>query len=381
MLGCHDFCGYYDWTFHHVRQLHGQDAVWRLWAEAIGGESQRHYADAGARDGLRGLYNTWVRTGEDEHCEWTFTLDESRNVLRWDMRECPSKGFLIRNDLNADEDYCDHCMGWVVPLLDSIGMDIVAHEHNHCGQCWTEIGLRGRPVETLDLACDIRKDPRWPQGYIERWALGQKQPLAADVSTSSDPSVVLEDAFRGFDRLIVLGSDAELHLPGGPNDAVMVTGALYARPDSYPQNPSGVLLGSDEATLERVGQRFRQARDDTRPLLLHAYWPAGPRADFRRHGLPRPLPVLPRLIRAGLYTHIPGAALPTPEVLLVLIAVSIGKPVLVFGVQPATTRVGALDIRHLRRAVRAAVAPVTFAGDLNALLFTSNDPPETENSR
>ena len=28
MLGCHEFCGYYDWTFHHVRERHGQLTVW-----------------------------------------------------------------------------------------------------------------------------------------------------------------------------------------------------------------------------------------------------------------------------------------------------------------------------------------------------------------
>src|SRR5438128_8368535 len=104
MLGCQDFCGYYDWTFHHVRQRYGQQAVHELWAKAIGGDSQDHYLRAAQRAGLRGLYEVWTQTGKDEKCDWTFTLDEERNVLRWDMRQCPSKGFLINNNLNADED-------------------------------------------------------------------------------------------------------------------------------------------------------------------------------------------------------------------------------------------------------------------------------------
>jgi hypothetical protein len=128
MLGCQDFCGYYDWSFHHVRRRFGQAAVELLWREAIGGDSQKHYSDPAAETGLGALYKAWVNTGEDEQCDWTFTLDEEKNVLRWDMRECPSKGFLVKNDLQADEDYCNHCMGWIIPMLEGIGAEIVEHE-------------------------------------------------------------------------------------------------------------------------------------------------------------------------------------------------------------------------------------------------------------
>ena len=27
MLGCQDFCGYYDWTFHYMRRHFGQEAI------------------------------------------------------------------------------------------------------------------------------------------------------------------------------------------------------------------------------------------------------------------------------------------------------------------------------------------------------------------
>ena len=145
MLGCQDFCGYYDWTFAYVRKHFGQQAVRDLWSDAIGGESQSHYLKAALEDGLRGLLRTWDKTGGDEHCDWTFTLDESRNVLRWDMRACPSKGFLLDHNLTADEDYCDHCMGWIVPLLNKAGVEVAAHEHNHCGQCWAELRVKGTP--------------------------------------------------------------------------------------------------------------------------------------------------------------------------------------------------------------------------------------------
>ena len=66
MLGCQDFCGYYDWSFHYVRRRLGQAAVELLWREAIGGDSQQHYSDPAAEIGpagaLRDLGRTPART-------------------------------------------------------------------------------------------------------------------------------------------------------------------------------------------------------------------------------------------------------------------------------------------------------------------------------
>lgn len=168
MLGCQDFCGHYEWTFHYLRRRWGQDAVRRLWAEAIGGESQRHYAESAAREGLRGLYKQWNKTGVEEVCDWTWTLDEEKNVLRYDMRECPSKGFLLQNDLQADEDYCDHCMSWMIPLLGEARIEVIEHEHNHCGQCWGTMRSKDREAEPPTVEGDIRQDRRWNHGYIHR---------------------------------------------------------------------------------------------------------------------------------------------------------------------------------------------------------------------
>ena len=101
MLGCQDFCGYYEWTFHYLRRRFGKDALLNYWADAIAADSQQHYLEAAQLEGLRGLYNSWSKTGVEEECDWTVTLDESNNNLRLDMRQCPSKGCLLDRDLNA----------------------------------------------------------------------------------------------------------------------------------------------------------------------------------------------------------------------------------------------------------------------------------------
>ncbi len=337
MLGCQDFCGYYDWTFDHVRRTFGQDAVHELWAQAIGGESQRHYVEAGHRAGLRGLYEAWTATGEDEKCDWTFTLDEQKNVLRWDMRQCPSKGFLLQNDLNQDEDYCDHCMGWEGPMLQSIGIEIAGHEHNHSGQCWGELRIMDKPYESLDLPVDIRKDPRWQNGYLDRFANHVKLPLLETASRSADVCDVLRDWFTDADQLLVLGrgpSAIEKWAGSQPHERVIVTAPTYSARDVFKGEPTAVLISSppDDPLVAGVASRFNQTPPELRPLLMYAYLPSIPPFDFSRFDLPRPVPILPLLIRRGLYRHEPNGPFPTTGVFSLLLAVALGKPVAVAGI-------------------------------------------------
>jgi hypothetical protein len=305
MLGCQDFCGYYEWTFHFVRRNWGPAGVESLWREAIGGESQRHYADAAAQSGLRGLYRTWVGAGEDEKCDWTFTLDEEKNVLRWDMRQCPSKGFLTCHDLNADEDYCNHCMGWIIPMLESVGAEIVEHEHNHCGQCWATMRIKDRPSRALHVEADVRDDPRWRHGYLDRWANNQPLPLDRAITSSNDPCEVLNALFPSLPRV--------------------VTDAAYNDPKQCPAEPAAVLIGCPPAHLAVTAARYAATAADKRPVLLHAYLPGVPAVDFPAAGLPRPLPILPLLIRTSQYVHRPGGPHPTTEQFVVMLAAAPAK--------------------------------------------------------
>lgn len=298
MLGVQDFCGYYDWTFHHIRKHFGEDALLDLWANAIGIDSQRHYVNNGRRNGLKGLYDTWNKTGDDEKCDWTFTLDESRNVLRWDMRQCPSKGFLITNNLHTDEDYCDHCIGWVKSALGSIGMEMVHHAHNHCGQCWGEMRVKGRPYSSLNVDCDIRNDPNWNRGFLDEFIDQQK--------TVPHPLEVIK-AWLGGRKLIVAVDGAPA--PHSTNEALLMSAQAYLR---FSASHCAVLIETPpmESTLHELSARLTNLTSADQPLLLYAYLPNWIAVPFVKMGLPRPLPILPMLIRAGIEGHDPLAPVP-----------------------------------------------------------------------
>ena len=106
---------------------------------------------------------------------------------------------------------------------------------------------------------------------------------------------------------------------------VLTTDAIYVDGRRCPVLPSAVLIGYNAADLPKVAARFLGTAPDRRPLLLHPFLPDMPLVDFVSHGLPRPLPILPLLIRRGLYTHRPGG--PTPDLveLLILLAAALQK--------------------------------------------------------
>ena len=163
MLGVYDFCGHYEWTFEWLREQGGEPLVRQFWDEAIHQDSQTHATELILEKGIEGMKEYWGRTFQAEGAGYHTTT--TVNTFRIDMHECPSKGFLIRNDLEQYHDYCDHCMGWIGPLLKR-GKFVVDHQHNHRGQCWWEI----RKASDLTSASapgqlaghdDVRLRPDW----------------------------------------------------------------------------------------------------------------------------------------------------------------------------------------------------------------------------
>ena len=165
MIGVYDFCGHYDWTFEWLRQQGGESLLRKYWDEAIRQDAQRHAAEPISQHGFAGMATYWSHTLQHEGAGYHTSANP--HAFRIDMHECPSKGFLIRNGLSAYHDYCDHCVGWIGPLLKEAGF-AVAHEHNHRGQCWWEVRRLSdcKPVSRSGKFAgpdDVRLRPGWRQ--------------------------------------------------------------------------------------------------------------------------------------------------------------------------------------------------------------------------
>lgn len=163
MLGVYDFCGHYEWTFEWLRRRGSESLVCRYWDRAIHRDSQTHASKLILKKGIEGMKEYWGHTLQEEAAGYRTTATDK--VMRIDMYACPSQGFLMRNRLKSYHDYCDHCMGWVGPLMKRAGY-VIDHEHNHDGQCWWEI-RKASDTTPLSIsgqfagAKDVRRRKNW----------------------------------------------------------------------------------------------------------------------------------------------------------------------------------------------------------------------------
>lgn len=168
MIGCYDFCGHYEWTFAWLEESGGKELLREYWEEAVSRDSQLHARNLIVTEGIEGMRKYWVHTLEEEAAGYAFSSDQKR--FRIDMYQCPSKGFLLQNKLEQHSDYCDHCIGWIGPMMKDAGY-VIDHEHNHCGQCWWEMRKKSddsAASEPGEFAGDkdVRLRADWPSGSV-----------------------------------------------------------------------------------------------------------------------------------------------------------------------------------------------------------------------
>ncbi|MDD3116106.1 MAG: hypothetical protein PHO45_01920 [Victivallaceae bacterium] len=71
--------------------------------------------------GLQGMYDYWEHIRIEENCD--MALDLRPDCLIITMNKCPSLSKAMDNDAGLCLKYCDHCPGWIVPLLEKAGYE------------------------------------------------------------------------------------------------------------------------------------------------------------------------------------------------------------------------------------------------------------------
>ena len=110
MISCTEFIPLYSELFKFLEKKGGKEEVIKYWEHISDEYVEKNLGKEIKKHGLKGCWNYWSRSLNEEACDFTMTLDEDDNYFEINMKGCPSKGMLLKMDYtNPYDDYCGHC--------------------------------------------------------------------------------------------------------------------------------------------------------------------------------------------------------------------------------------------------------------------------------
>ncbi|MDD5727634.1 MAG: hypothetical protein PHV59_03635 [Victivallales bacterium] len=117
MLPSDHFVRFYNEIFKFLDRQ-GPGHLEKYWRE-ISRHQERHCLKFFREQGLRGMYDYWEHIRIEENCDLTLGLTD--DCLHLIMNKCPSLSKVLDNDAEPSPRYCEHCPGWVIPLIHKAG--------------------------------------------------------------------------------------------------------------------------------------------------------------------------------------------------------------------------------------------------------------------
>lgn len=132
MIPSDHFVRFYNEVFKALEER-GHEHLVAYWRE-LGRLQTAELADGFRAGGLRAAHAYWQRIFREENCQGHLTLTD--DYLEFRMDRCPSLAKVLDNDAAPSPLYCDHCMGWIQPVMDACGLhavlDMQSPTEPHC---------------------------------------------------------------------------------------------------------------------------------------------------------------------------------------------------------------------------------------------------------
>lgn len=123
MISCTEFIPAYSELFAYLEARGGKQGVVAYW-EYISDNFLGNLRELVKAHGLRGCWEYWSHTLNEEAADFTMELDEQAGEFRIDMHACPSKGLLNRLEhMEPYADYCGHCDVLYRRVLEPLGFE------------------------------------------------------------------------------------------------------------------------------------------------------------------------------------------------------------------------------------------------------------------
>ncbi|MFA7185904.1 MAG: hypothetical protein WC082_13475 [Victivallales bacterium] len=117
MLPSDHFVRFYNEVFKYLEEQ-GPGHLEKYWLE-ISRHQEKHCLENFRKNGLKGMYDYWEHIRIEENCD--LTLELSTDCLNLTMNKCPSLSKVLDNDAAPSRRYCEHCPGWVGPMIRKSG--------------------------------------------------------------------------------------------------------------------------------------------------------------------------------------------------------------------------------------------------------------------
>ena len=120
MIPSDHFVRFYNEVFKFLDEKNALEPYYK----EISRHQELHCLEVFRREGLKGMYDYWEHIRIEENCDMEQTLLPDRLIGR--MNRCPSLSKVLDCDAEPCCKYCDHCAGWVQPLMTKCGFYYVS---------------------------------------------------------------------------------------------------------------------------------------------------------------------------------------------------------------------------------------------------------------
>ncbi len=141
MISCTDFIPAYSELFKYLESVGGKKAVVDFW-EYLSDSFLNNLRDLVAKNGIRGCWDYWSHTLNEEAADFTMELDEEAGEFSFTMHHCPSKGRLLASEhIEPYRDYCEHCDVLYRRVLEPLGYEYI-FDSSQCDQAKCKVVIR-----------------------------------------------------------------------------------------------------------------------------------------------------------------------------------------------------------------------------------------------
>ncbi|MFC1509448.1 hypothetical protein ACFL60_07175 [Candidatus Omnitrophota bacterium] len=145
MISCTDFIPAYSELFKYLERKGGKEAVVDFW-NYISDTFLGNLRDLVAENGIRGCWQYWSHTLNEEAADFTMELDEEAGEFSISMHHCPSKGRLMElSHIEPYHDYCEHCDVLYRRVLEPLGYEYVT-DLSECDRARCKLIVRKKIV-------------------------------------------------------------------------------------------------------------------------------------------------------------------------------------------------------------------------------------------